>query len=174
MLYTGKGDKGTTTLFACASRIAKNAPRIEALGSLDELNSHIGMCRACAYYGATRDIAATLHALQEDLFVLQASLAGAEKALDPKRLAFLEHVIANVELEIEPIHSFTIPGATLLSGALDVARTIARRAERHVVALNDASLEAVLPYLNRLSSVLFALARLAAHRAGIKEQSPHY
>ncbi len=102
-------------------------------------------------------------------------LAGAPKALSRDRVMYLESVIADVESEIEPIHSFTIPGATVASGALDVGRTIARRAERSIVSLNDmVLLESVIPFLNRLSSVLFALARLAAHRAHVKEQAPRY
>ena len=131
---------------------------------------------SCARVAATaRDIKSRLAAIQEDLFVVQALLAGAHKGLSPERISLLEDAIAGIEAEIPPITSFTITGATVLSGALDVARTIARRTERSIVTLHDAALrEDVVPYLNRLSSALFALARLAAHRAGVKEQKPSY
>lgn len=175
MLYTGKGDNGTTKLFGCTERIAKDEPRLEALGNLDELNSYIGMCRALAFAATARDIKERLVAIQEDLFIIQAQVAGAKKGLSPERISLLEDAIAGIEAEIPPVTSFTITGATVLSGALDVARTIARRTERSIVTLRDDALkEDVIPYLNRLSSALFALARLAAHRAHIKEQSPRY
>lgn len=171
-LYTGKGDSGTTKLFGCTERIAKDEPRIQALGNLDELNSWIGFCAALACENRLEGV---LRAIQNDLFVIQAMLAGASKSLSRDRVAYLESVIAGVESEIDPIHSFTIPGTTVVSGALDVGRTIARRTERSIVSLSDALLlESVIPYLNRLSSALFALARLATHGAKVKERSPHY
>ena len=172
MLYTRTGDTGTTRLFGCDGRISKTAPRIEALGNLDELNSWIGLCAA----NMAKDdaIARYLRAFQEDLFVLQAHVAGASKAIAADRVRFLEEVVASVEREIEPLRSFTIPGAVASSGMLDVARTVARRTERSVIAIQDESLATVIPYLNRLSSALFALARIAAHRAHVKEQSPRY
>ena len=172
MLYTGKGDAGTTKLFGCTERIAKDEPRIHALGNLDELNSWIGFCAALSCDAQFEQI---LRTIQQDLFIVQAMLAGAPKALSRDRVMYLESVIADVESEIEPIHSFTIPGATVASGALDIGRTVARRTERSIVSLNDlVLLESVIPFLNRLSSVLFAFARLAAHRAHIKEQAPRY
>lgn len=173
MLYTGKGDAGTTKLFGCTERIAKDEPRVHALGNLDELNSWLGFCAAMTI--SEKELDHALREIQQDLFVIQAMVAGAPKALTSERRTYLEAMIANIETEIEPIHSFTIPGATQLSGALDVGRTIARRTERSIVSLHDESLlPQVIPYLNRLSSALFALARLAAHRAHVKEQSPHY
>lgn len=173
MLYTGKGDGGTTKLFGCTERIAKDELRIHALGNLDELNSWIGFCAAMTI--SERELDHALREIQQDLFVIQAMVAGAPKALTNERRTYLEAVIAGVESEIDPIHSFTLPGATLIAGALDVGRAIARRAERSVVSLHDELLQTeVIPYLNRLSSVLFALARLVVHRAHVKEQSPHY
>lgn len=173
MLYTGKGDNGATKLYGCDERMGKDDMRIEALGNVDELNSWVGLCAAQA--SGEIGIQENLQRVQEDLFIIQAVLAGAPKALLPSSLAFLESLIAEVEKEIPPIHSFTIPGATVLSAHLDVARTIARRAERSLVSLHDDSLAAnVIPYLNRLSSALFALARLTAHRAGAQEISPTY
>ncbi|OGG59763.1 ATP:cob(I)alamin adenosyltransferase [Candidatus Kaiserbacteria bacterium RIFCSPHIGHO2_01_FULL_56_24] len=175
MLYTGKGDNGTTKLFGCTERIAKDEPRVQSLGNIDELNSWLGFCAASAAEGGEDEIAQALRDIQNDLFVIQAILAGAPKVLGDGRVAYLETLIADVECEIEPIRSFTIPGTTVLGGALDVGRTIARRAERSIVSLRDETLQSgVIPYLNRLSSVLFALARLAAHRAGVKEEVPRY
>lgn len=174
MLYTGKGDNGTTKLFGCDGRIGKDEPHIQALGNLDELNSWIGLCvsRLQVAYEAIRR---HLQDVQEDLFVIQAMVAGASKALSSERLAAIESAIAEVEAELPPLKGFTIAGATEVSASLDVARTIARRAERSLVSLEDETLRTeIVPYLNRLSSLLFAFARLAAHRSGIKEHSPRY
>lgn len=174
MLYTGKGDNGTTKLFGCTERIAKDEPRVQALGNLDELNSWLGLTAAMSVE-SEREIAHILREIQNDLFIIQALVAGAPKSLADERRVYLESMIARVEEEIDPIRSFTLPGATVLSGALDVGRTIARRIERSIVTLRDDALGIeVVPYLNRLSSVLFALARLAAHRARVKEQAPRY
>lgn len=175
MLYTGKGDAGTTKLFGCTERIAKDDARVRSLGEIDELNSWLGFCAASAGEKGEDITAHALREIQNDLFVIQAMLAGAPKILAPERVAYLESLIADVESEIEPIRSFTIPGATVLGSTLDVGRTIARRAERSIVSLRDETLlPGVIPYLNRLSSALFAYARLTAHRAHIKEQAPHY
>ena len=171
MLYTRKGDTGTTKLYGCDGRIAKDDVRIDALGTLDELNSYVGLCRA---FAVDRDTTSALLSFQEVLFVIQAQVAGAKKFLPKDSVASLEAIIAAVETEIDPIHSFTISGASLVSAHLDVARTIARRAERSVIAIRDSSLDIVIPYLNRLSSALFALARRAAQRARVKEHAPRY
>lgn len=170
MLYTRKGDSGTTKLFTCDGRISKDDPTIEALGALDEANSWIGLCAA----QSESDMRATLQGLQEDLFVIQAFVACAPKELSSERVLALEAIIADAEAELPPITSFVIPGATALSANLDVARTLARRAERRLVACNNERHLEVLPYINRLSSVLYALARLDAHRAGVQEVSPNY
>lgn len=173
MLYTGRGDKGTTKLFGCDDRVAKSDPRIEALGELDELNCHIGLCGAHAAANCP-ELLKPLRDMQERLFIIQAAVAGAPQKLDEKALPELESFIAYVETQIDPITAFIIPGATVLSGELDVARTVARRTERKVVALKDASLDSLIPYLNRLSSALFAAARLVSKRAGANEYNPHY
>jgi cob(I)alamin adenosyltransferase len=175
MLYTGKGDNGTTKLFGCTERILKSEAIIAALGTIDELNSYVGLGRAYARDAGMGDVHDSLLSVQEDLFVIQAQCAGAPKSLDSKRLASIVAAIALVEEEIPPIRSFTIPGSTVLSAALDVARTVARRAERSIVAVEDEQLRAqLIPYLNRLSSLLFAYARLAAFRAHAEEKAPSY
>lgn len=171
MLYTRKGDKGTTRLFSSPERVCKTAPIVEALGAVDELNAWLGMARALSH--GDREVHDALLALQEDLFVIEARLAGAPKRLAPERLVALEAMIAAIEREIPPITTFTIPGEATVAASLDVARTVARRAERAVCALEMIP-EGILPYLNRLSSILFALARLSAHRARVKERAPSY
>jgi len=174
MFYTRKGDSGATKLYAYDGRIAKDDPHVEALGSVDELNSFIGYCRAVAEEQQEHDVRTYLLEIQHDLFVVQALLAGAPKQLESVRILALEAIVDLVVREIPPIHSFTVPGTTILSSVLDVARTIARRVERRVVALKRDEYADIIPYLNRLSSVLFAFARLTAHRAGKRESVPHY
>lgn len=174
MLFTGKGDAGTTKLFGCTERISKSETVVEALGSIDEVNCHVGLCRAYAKEAGMPDMHDTLLSVQEDLFVIQAQCAGAPKALAPTRVAALEAAIHAVESEIPPITSFTIPGPTPLSGHLDVARAVARRGERIVVRLDEQLRIQLIPYINRLSSLLFAYARLVAHRAHVEEKAPHY
>lgn len=186
-LYTGKGDGGTTKVFDSKERIAKSSELPECLGTLDELNSFIGLCKMRAKQVqdsgvsvgrksyATSDI---LRDIQETLFVMQAEVAGARKKVGKKRLAEIERIINAIEKELPPITSFSIAGGTELSALLDVARTLARRAERRMSGVEVAGLRKLSPhsraYANRLSSLLFALARLANHEAAVAEESPNY
>lgn len=177
MLYTGKGDGGTTKVFGCdQQRISKSSELPEALGSLDELNAFVGFVKMRAK--DTPRIADTLRRVQDNLFIVQAEVAGAEKKLTAEKVAEIERITNAIEAEIPPIKSFSIAGGTELSAALDVARTLSRRAERRVVAVVDLGLRDLAPetkaYLNRLSSLLFALARLANHLAGVPEENPTY
>ncbi len=177
MLYTGKGDAGTTTAFGCdQQRISKSSELPEALGALDELNAYLGFVKVRAV-GEAR-IATAIRAVQETLFIIQAELAGAEKTVDTSEVQRVEALVNEIEKEIPPLKGFSIAGGTELSAILDVARTIARRAERRVIAAAEAGAcsasAETKAYLNRLSSLLFALARLANHRAGIAEESPRY
>lgn len=174
MLYTGKGDGGTTKLFDCTERISKSEAVVEALGSIDEVNCHVGLCRVYAKEAGMQDVHDSLLSVQEDLFVIQAQCAGAPKSLAFERVTMLETAIHVVESEIPTIHSFTVPGSTPLSGHLDVARTVARRTERVLVRLDEPLRTQFIPYVNRLSSLLFAYARLVAHRAHAEERAPHY
>jgi cob(I)alamin adenosyltransferase len=172
-LYTGKGDGGTTKFFGCdQKRVSKSSSVAEALGSLDELNSFLGLAKLKA-----GEFSKTLEGVQETLFIIQAHVAGAGKNLTEDKVKELEDIIAECEKELPPITKFSIAGGTELGAQLDFARTLARRAERRVVAvkdeLNSVSSE-ILKYLNRLSSILFALARLTNLRSGIKESSPSY
>ena len=174
MLYTGKGDKGQTKLYHCDQRLSKSSQIAEALGSLDEINSFLGWCKVKAEERG--EIGTILEEAQNHLFSIQAELAGAPKKLSKTAVTKVGAVIKAIEKELPPIKSFIVPGGTELSTMLDVARTIARRAERQVVSVSkDVKLSPVtLAFLNRLSSLLYALARLANHRAGIEEKKPSY
>lgn len=181
MLYTGKGDNGTTKLFGCDQRIAKSSAIAEALGTVDEINSYLGVLKVeGGEIPVIEDLyyAALFGQVQQDLFVIQAELAGADKKMDASRVARVEGWIAAIEKELPPITSFFVSGGTRLAALCDHARTVARRAERRVVAaleIPDPSEKPPLfQYLNRLSSLLYALARLANHRAGVSEEKPKY
>jgi len=177
MLYTSKGDDGMTNIFGCdQKKISKSSEVPEALGSLDELNAFLGFVKVRAT-GESRVVNA-LREMQENLFIIQAEVAGADKRLALDTVGKIETMISEIEKEIPPIIGFSIAGGTELSALLDVARAFARRAERRIITAKEArscslSSEATA-YMNRLSSLLFALARLANHLAGIKEDNPHY
>lgn len=176
-LFTGKGDGGTTTAFGCdQQRISKSSELPEALGSLDELNSFLGFVRVRAA-GEPR-IAGALREVQETLFIIQAQVAGADKEVRKDTVGHIERTVNDIEKEISPLKGFSIAGGTELSALLDVARTLARRAERRLVAVTEMRARELSPctmaYLNRLSSLLFALARLANHLAGVAEENPRY
>ena len=176
-LFTGRGDKGTTTAFGCnQQRISKSSELPEALGALDELNAFIGFVKMRSTVEPR--IAKTLREIQENLFIIQAETAGADKKLKDRTVKKVSEVINEIEKEIPPIKGFSISGGTELSALLDVARTLSRRAERRIVAVTEAKLRELPPetvaYMNRLSSLLFALARLANHQAGVAEENPKY
>lgn len=181
MLYTKKGDDGKTGLFHCDQRFSKSSAIAEALGSLDELNSFLGLIKAKSNQGNTsqsRGISLIIQNIQENLFIIQAGLAGSDKIITEDKVEDLEDEIAKIEEDLPPIKTFSIPGATVESAELDFARTLARKTERQVVAVLDEGLVTVsantLAYLNRLSSLLFALARQNAHKSGINESAPSY
>mgnify|MGYP001571153603 CR=1 FL=1 len=177
MLYTGKGDGGTTMAFGCdQKRISKSSELPEALGALDELNAYLGFVKMCS--GGEPRIANALRDAQETLFIIQAEVAGADKRVGKEVVPHVEKLVNDIEREISKLKGFSIAGGTELSALLDVTRTLARRAERRVIAAKEARLcdlsSETMAYMNRLSSLLFALARLANHLAGIKEETPRY
>lgn len=188
MLYTGKGDGGTTKTFGCdQQRISKSSELPEALGTLDELNSFIGLAKVRASLGSdpkvplgkrTRSISSILADIQETLFIVQAEVAGAPKRVGKPKVTQSELMINTIEKLMPPITTFTVAGGTELSATLDVARTLARRAERRIVGVAELGLQKIAPntkaYMNRLSSLLFALARFANEDAGIARQAPKY
>ena len=182
MLYTRKGDNGTTKTFGCDQRISKSSIIAEALGSLDEINSFLGFCkiktRKEKLFVGKLSINQVVHDIQKNLFIIQAELAGASMSIDEEKVKELEKIIDSIEKELPPIKTFFISGGTELASIFDIARTISRRAERRVIAVADeGKLEikvSTKAYLNRLSSVLYAFARLSNYRAGITEEGPDY
>jgi cob(I)alamin adenosyltransferase len=176
-IYTRTGDRGDTGLFG-GGRVPKNHPRVEAYGDIDELNAILGMARSVEMMPRIDEV---LVPLQRDLFSLGALLATPhpekvqqqlQKArIDDTRIAELERAIDEGEAELEPLEAFILPGGTPKASALHVARTVCRRAEREVVALDRAEPlgATVLTWLNRLSDLLFVLARVENRRAGIAD-----
>ena len=182
MLYTRKGDSGTTKTFGCDQRISKSSAIAEALGSMDEINSLLGVCKVlAAEVGAAhegRSLASVVGEVQHNLFIIQAELAGADKRIMPEKVAQVEAIVDSIEKVLPPIKSFFVSGGSKLGAQFDYARAVSRRAERRVVRAkeegNIALADATLAYLNRLSSLLYALARLANHLSGITEEPPTY
>lgn len=177
MLYTRKGDKGMSGLFGTKERFSKDSPVYEALGTVDELNSLLGVCRAHSGKIKNDFISNEILKVQECLFIIQAELAGADKSLEQTAVDNLEQTIEVFESEIANPHSFVIPGATELSALFDYARAVSRKAERTVISTQSGKIivsPETLAYLNRLSSFLYALARYSVVKEDKKETSPSY
>lgn len=200
MLYTGKGDSGSSVLIKNGPAVPKSSALIEAMGTLDEINSFLGLCKVKAQKavpfeftipddesttpkpasGAARiPLAFLVHEMQEALFTIQAEVVTPEKYAVPQAyVRKLELLIAQIEKEIPAVTSFCIAGGTEVSALLDIARTLARRAERAVITAIDTKETAISSssraYLNRLSSALYAMARYANHHAGVTEVHPTY
>ena len=176
-IYTKTGDAGQTGLFG-GGRVSKDDPRVEAYGDVDELNAQLGFVRAVEIMPRIDEV---LVPIQRDLFSIGALLATPDLAkmhdhlakaqIDDKRILGLEQEIDACDRELEPLRSFIVPGGTPKAAALHVARTVCRRAERRVISLQkEVEIPAiVVVYLNRLSDLLFTLARVANHRAGAGE-----
>jgi cob(I)alamin adenosyltransferase len=169
-IYTKHGDDGGTALFG-GGRVAKDDVRIEAYGTLDELSAHLGLVRSQTPPDGVEEL---LQAIQSDLFVLGAQLAAPTVdrppagALADKDVERLERAIDAMEANLAPLRNFIVPGGSPVAAALHVARVVCRRAERRLVTLGrQAALpDSAIPYLNRLSDLLFVLARFAnAHDA---------
>ena len=182
-LFTGKGDGGTTKLFDSGpgKRASKASPIFECLGMLDELNTLVGWCKAGCPDDTIvleRKMKILLHDVQDHLFTLQAEVAGAPKSVPLSSVEALGVLINRIEGEMPPITTFLVPGATELSARLDIARAVARRAERRLVILHESGervvSESSRAYANRLSSLLYALTRFVNHRAGVPENPPTY
>ncbi len=172
-IYTRTGDDGTTGLFG-GGRLAKSHPRITAFGAVDELNANLGACRAA---GLPADIEDAVALLQHEMFVVGAELAsphGPPRGVDAvgtAQIERLERTIDRFESALPPLGAFILPGGSPAAAALHVARCICRRAEREVVALSQTS--SVRPelvgYLNRVSDLLFVLARASNAAAGVAD-----
>jgi cob(I)alamin adenosyltransferase len=173
-LYTRTGDAGETSLFD-GTRVKKDDARIEAYGEVDELNACIGLARA---FDANGTFDAVLGQIQRDLFALGAQLADPGERLAPRvtkailadaDLTRVERLIDQLEAEVPPLRRFILAGGTPAGAAIHVARTVCRRAERRMVGLDPAVDAVLLRYVNRLSDLLFVLARVVNHRAGAAE-----
>ena len=182
-IYTRSGDAGETGLFG-GSRVRKDDLRVEAYGTTDELNAALGLAIALS---AEPEINALLLQFQHDLFTLGGDLAAPEESdrargrsaierVGGQRVAELETLIDRFTAEMPPLTRFILPGGHPLAAHLHLARTVCRRAERHCVTLahavsaTDSALNPeIVRYLNRLSDLLFTLARLANHRLGVSD-----
>jgi len=176
-IYTKTGDKGETALFG-GGRVSKDHVRVAAYGDVDELNSVLGMVRAAEPVTFFDDLLASI---QRDLFSIGGHLAtpdpervakALEKAaLSPARVSEFEQVMDEAERELAPLRAFVLPAGSAKAAALHMGRTVCRRAERSVVHLSQSNdvPELFIVYLNRLSDLLFTLARLANHRGGVND-----
>jgi len=176
-VYTRRGDQGDTSL-AGGQRVPKNGPRIEAYGTVDELNSFLGAARVTATEPRLSPLAAILLRVQHELFNLGSILATLPEDVHPQQarvtdadVAQLESEIDRMNTELPPLRSFVLPGGGRLNAELNICRTVCRRAERATVALGR--VESVPPeairYLNRLSDALFVFGRWASHVTGAPE-----
>lgn len=176
-IYTRTGDEGETGLFG-GGRVPKDDPRVAAYGDVDELNSVLGIVRASAPEGFFDPL---LESIQRDLFSIGGHLAtpdpqkvmkALEKAaLSPARVSEFERVMDEAEQVLPPLRAFVLPAGTPLAASLHLARTVCRRAERSVVHLAHTHEvpELFIVYLNRLSDLLFTLARLANLRSRVSD-----
>jgi cob(I)alamin adenosyltransferase len=174
-VYTRRGDSGQTSL-AGGQRVAKNDLRIEAYGTVDELNSFIGLARESAR--ELPELDGVLRRVQHELFNLGSILATLPEDVHPKQAritaaetAQLEREIDRMNEELPGLRSFVMPGGSRLNAELHICRTVCRRAERAAVALAATAEvdEAIVKYLNRLSDALFVWSRWASHRMGVAE-----
>lgn len=176
-IYTGRGDTGDTDL-RDMTRTSKASPRIEAYGTIDEVNALVGRVRPTGY----EDIDAILATVQNHLHIVQADLSNPEPDEDDpvvtaEHVETLEDHIDEVDADLDELEAFILPGGGDNGARLHHARTVCRRAERRVVAFQSAQEDpndAVRVYLNRLSDLLFVLARAANARDGIAEDHPTY
>lgn len=175
-IYTGRGDEGMTDL-RDMSRVSKTSNRIEAYGTVDEVNALIGTVRPTGY----ADIDETLGSIQNHLHIVQADFANPDPAeddpvIEQKHIDAIEDSIDQAQAELDPLTEFILPGGGDAGATLHHARTVARRAERRAVSFatdNPANGEAIR-YLNRLSDALFVLGRLVNKREEITEDTPTY
>ena len=173
-IYTRTGDTGETSLFG-KDRVSKADPRVDAYGEVDELNAWIGFVRTTELDPDMQD---ALLQIQRDLFALGAQLADpAERLSSRMTKAFLtddevvrlEDLIDRLETELPPLTRFILPSGSPAGAALHVSRTVCRRAERRMVDLRPPPDAVLVRYVNRLSDLLFVMARAASHRAGQPE-----
>ncbi|MGH2873806.1 MAG: cob(I)yrinic acid a,c-diamide adenosyltransferase [Solirubrobacteraceae bacterium] len=165
-IYTRLGDGGETHL-GDMSRVPKTHPRIEAYGTVDELNAQLGVARALADAELPDGFTVLLERIQNDLFDVGADLCAPEDQsrerlrVTPEQTSWLEQRCDEVNATLQPLHSFVLPGGTRAAAQLHVCRTVCRRAERRAIACGDEVSPETIRYLNRLSDLLFILSRAA-------------
>jgi cob(I)alamin adenosyltransferase len=174
-IYTKTGDAGETSFFD-NTRVSKADPRVDAYGEVDELNACLGTVCAAS---PGDDLASALEAIQRDLFALGSRLADpsarvaarvTKAAITPQAVERLEQLIDRLETELPPLRKFILPGGSQAGAMLHLARTVCRRVERRVIGLGTGAVDPILiVYLNRLSDLLFVMARAVNHRAGQPE-----
>ena len=172
-IYTRSGDDGSTSLFS-GERVSKTSLRVEACGTLDELNCVIGATRAASPTAPTENYLATI---QHHLFSLGADLATSGKRqcvarINPIEITWLETEIDRMASELPPLQNFIFPGGSAAAAQIHLARAVCRRAERAVVNLSQSEQisKSALIFLNRLSDFLFILARYENLRSGVTEE----
>jgi cob(I)alamin adenosyltransferase len=177
-IYTRTGDKGETGLVGGA-RVSKDSLRVDAYGCVDELNSVLGVVRA---FLNDQDLDNLLGEIQSDLFVVGADLASVPEPrrrsiprISKEKVGAMEKSIDKFEAELSPLKSFILPGGGVAGSLLHNARTVARRAERRIVTLSkmEPVNDQLLPYMNRLSDLLFVMARVANRRENKPETEWH-
>ncbi|MFC7028573.1 cob(I)yrinic acid a,c-diamide adenosyltransferase [Halomicroarcula sp. GCM10025324] len=176
-IYTGRGDQGQTDL-RTMDRVSKDSRRIEAYGTVDEVNALVGVVRPTGY----DDIDDHLRDVQNHLHIVQADFANpspeeGDPQLAEEHVKEIEAIIDEADEELDPLESFILPSGSAPGAKLHHARAVCRRAERRAVSLaaEEAGVnETAIVYLNRLSDALFTLARLVNKREGVREESPTY
>ncbi|WP_123539322.1 cob(I)yrinic acid a,c-diamide adenosyltransferase [Halosimplex salinum] len=176
-IYTGRGDEGLTDL-RDMSRVSKTSPRIEAYGTVDELNAAVGVVRPTGH----DDVDDLLREVQNHLHVTQADFANpdpdeGDPSVREEHVDHLEDSIDAFDEELDPLESFILPSGSEPGAKLHQARAVCRRAERRAVAFAEAEAgvnETGIVYLNRLSDLLFTLARVVNKREGVREEEPTY
>lgn len=175
-VVTKKGDKGTTSLVG-GRMVSKACVRVDAYGEVDELNSVLGFVRAQLHDSQIDEV---LRGIQNDLFIMGADLASPMEIAVPRienvHVGRLDEWVDQYNQELEPLKEFILPTGSPAAAALHMARTVTRRAERHVVRLfeQEKANEVALAYLNRLSDLLFILSRAVNKRKGVKEEQAHF
>jgi cob(I)alamin adenosyltransferase len=174
-IYTKTGDAGETGLFD-GTRVPKSDPRVDAYGEVDELNACLGVVLSA---DVDEQVGTMIEHVQRDLFALGAMLADPQHRIAPRvtkatlvdtDIRRLERWIDEMEQELPPLRRFILAGGTKAGALLHLARAVCRRAERHIVALSGGGVAPdALAYINRLSDLLFVLARVVNHRSGVSE-----
>jgi cob(I)alamin adenosyltransferase len=173
-IYTKTGDSGETSLFD-NTRVSKADARVDAYGEVDELNACLGAARAARL---DPELSGMVEEIQKELFAIGARLADPSHRIAARvtkadiaeeQVARLERIIDRLEAALPPLRRFILPGGGPAGSLLHLARTVCRRAERRIVALDSPADPIVVVYLNRLSDLLFVMARAANHRSGLAE-----